>query len=235
MNIIIEKIESIKSIKQQMNSAVNHMSRCVEKVLTQQTSQNLVNINKTKSSSLFKAIRNISLVAFFVGCLMFHKEEFSWTKFLFWGGLIGFIAGIIGNIISNNKANMNSSTSEFSSHSLSVQKQIASREVMSTIENMKESWDNLTRNNKAELLDFIDNCELSDTDKFNATSIISVTKTLDFELLKTLNLIENADSIFHLKDNIADICNLLTEKIAMVSEQQIESYKQVISIIQESH
>ena len=77
----------------------------------------------------------------------------------------------------------------------------------------------------------IEQSPLSSNDKFNASSYVSVTKTLDFELLKIQNLIDSASSITEFNSNISNIHNVLKSKINTVSRLQIDSYRQVDEIL----
>lgn len=231
--VIQQKIESIEAINQRMNDSVSQTLSLIINDLAQSTNNPRLERdedNAFKGSKSFSTIGVVSGAAFLVGSVGWIACGALWTKVLFWGGGIGLVSDFVLN---KNKKSSNSSIKESSTSSLSfsAQKQSASQKIMSTIEKISALWKNLTNTNKEQLLAFIENSSLSANDKFNASSFVTVTKTLDFELLALQNQIDDAKSIEELKNNISLICKVLKDKIDKVSNLQIDSYRQVDKIM----
>ena len=173
----------------------------------------------------------ISGAALLAGSVGWFVTGSLWTKVLFWGGGIGLASDIILKKGSKTNGTPHNETYK-TSPSISVLKQSASQKILSAIENVSSLWENLTNSNKEQLLTLIDNSSLSSNEKFNASSYVSVTKTLEFELLKIQNLIDSAKSIIELKSNVSNIHSILKDKIDTVSNLQIDSYRQVDKILE---
>lgn len=231
--VIQQKIESVEVIDQRMNDTVSqtislilHESEQFADIPNSDNSRN----NTNSSARSLSTIGLVSGGAFLVGSVGWLIYGSLWTKVLFWGGGIGLVSEFF--FIKGSKSNVKSRKEKYQkSPSISALKQSASQKIISVIEKVSNLWENLANSNKEQLLVLIEQSPLSSNDKFNASSYVSVTKTLDFELLKIQNLIDSASSITEFNSNISNIHNVLKSKINTVSRLQIDSYRQVDEIL----
>lgn len=231
--VIQQKIESVETINQRMNDTVSQtISLILQESEQSVDSPNSDNSRNNTSNSAW-SLSNIGLVsgaAFLIGSTGWLVCGSLWTKVLFWGGGIGLVSEFFLN--KGSKSNNQPRNEKYTKSSpISALKQSASPKIISVIEKISNLWENLTNSNKEQLLALIEKSSLSSNDKFNASSYVSVTKTLDFELLKIQNLIDNASSITEFNSNISNIHNVLKSKINSVSRLQIDSYRQVDEIL----
>jgi len=232
-SVIQQKIESVELINRRMNDTISQTIS----LLLHESVQFVGNPdpgntkkNSTGSSWNLSTIGLVSGAAFLIGSTGWIVCGSLWTKVLFWGGGIGLASEFIMKKGREPNDTPRKGTSN-SSPSIYVLKQSASQKILSVIEQVNSLWENLTNSNKEQLLTLIENSSLSSNDKFNASSYVTVTKTLEFELLKIQNLIDCAKSITEFNSNISDIHNILKSKIDSVSRLQIDSYRQVDEIL----
>lgn len=232
-NVIQQKIESIETINQRMNDVVEQTASLIVNEFAQ-FAEYPTSMQSTPTSSnntwRLSAIGIVSGAAFLVGTAGWFACGSLWTKVLFWGGGIGLASDYVLN---KNKKPTNQSPKDASmtNYSISTQRRFVSQKIMSTIDKINNLWENLTNTNKEQLLAFIENSTLSSNEKFNASSFVSVTKTLDFELLKMQNLIDEARSVTELKRNVSQIRIIIKDKIDTVTKSQIDCYRQVDKIM----
>lgn len=231
--VIKQKIETIDAVNLRMSDIISASTSSVVNELVQSadiSASERNDINFSNATWRLSPISMISGAAFLVGSVGWFVCSSLWTKVLFWGGGIGLASDYVLN--KNKKSRiMYSKDNSIPNYSISTRKQSATQMIMSTIDKLDDLWENLTKANKEQLLALIENSALSLDDKFNASSLISVTKTLDFELLKIQNLIDEAKSLTELKDNLSIIHNVLKDKIDKVANMQIDSYRQVDKIM----
>lgn len=164
-----------------------------------------------------------------VGVIGWIITDALWAKMLFGVGVIGFTLNFI---LCKNKKPSEPSKECGLGISISTQKKNASQKVLSVIDEISNLWENLTKNNKEDILALIESSKLSVNDKFNASSCVTVTKTLSFELLRILNLIDESRSIVELEEKISQIRKMLKSEINDVTNLQIGAYRQVEKIME---
>lgn len=232
--VIKQKIESIDAVNLRMSDIIRASISSVVNELVQSadiSASERNDINSSNGTWRLSTIGMISGAAFLVGSVGWFVCSSLWTKVLFWGGGIGMASDYVLN---KRKSRMIvSKDNSIQNCSISTQKQFATQKIMSTIDELDDLWETITKANKEQLLALIENSTLSSDDKFNASSLICVTKTLDFELLKMQNMIDEAKSLTELEDNLLKIRNVLKDKIDKVSNLQIDSYCQVDKIMTE--
>lgn len=217
MNTIIRQcIDYIQEINSQMKEMIDNATTSVSNISLPHT------VERAKIS-FYKLLIILSLPAILVGLIGCFIDSFLWLI----PCLLGVIGFVIGLVLQSRSNRMQSSyDNHIITPNLATLKQSKIQSILSVVGDINNLWENQTRENKERLLMYLDNSNLSSNDKFNASSFIVVTKTIDFELLKIHNQIDNATSIVELNDCLNNIKVYLNDKLDNISNLQVKAYLQ---------
>ncbi len=225
MNSVIRQcIDDIEAIRCQMKEKINNVTTYVT-VISDHHAVEKTSIKKTVYRLLIILSLLTILISIIIGCF---GDSFLW--------LIPFLLGVLFlciGVIMTRRFNRRQYLydNHIKSSNLSGFKQTKTQNILSVIGEINILWENQSATNKDRLFLYLDNLDLSSNEKFNASSLIAVTKTIDFELLKIHNQIDAAASIAELNELLMNIKTFLNDKLDNVCNLQIDAYLQIEKIL----
>ena len=223
MNTIIRQcIDNIQDISSLMKEMIDNATTSVSNISEPHTVERS-KINFYKLLIIFSLL--IIMVGLGFGCFV---DSFLW--------LIPCLLGVIGLVVgwflqSRSNRIQSSHGNHIITPNLATLKQSKTQSILSVASDINNLWENQSRENRDRMLLYLDNIDLSSNDKFNASSLIVVTKTIDFELLKIHNQIDNATSIVELNECLINIKAYMNDKLDSRFNQQVEAYQQFEKIL----
>ena len=225
MNSVIRQcVDNIEAIRCQMKEKINKVTTCVT-IVPEHLAVEKTSIKKTIYSLLIILSLLTILISIIIGCF---SDSFLWLiPFLL--GVLFLCVGVVMTRRSNRIQYIYDNP--IKSSNLSGFKQTKTQNILSVIGEINILWENQSATNKEHLFLYLGNLDLSSNEKFNASSLIAVTKTIDFELLKIHNQIDAAESIAELNECLMNIKTFLNDKLDNVCNLQIDAYLQIEKIL----